>query len=141
MVFFNIKDNSSGIRHAWFSVRRQLFNLPATYFVDKLNREGLDCEAVKTSSTKDVVCHVCGFSMAVSRLKSGWTIQACSAVNFEKRMRSDSFKKWAETLPDTHRPNTPDTTEAPNLQLKEQREVPVLKASNLPIRLFNNILS
>ncbi len=139
MVFFNIKDNFAGVRHRLLGVKKVLFKQPNTFYLDRLNRLGVNCKPVTTSADKDVVCHICGYSMANMALPGGWSLQACSAVNMERTATSSTFKKWAETLCDCNHPHPKE--EAQTYLKGERPALPVLTASNLPITLLDNILS
>lgn len=140
MVFFNIKDNFLGVRHRLLGVKRTMLKQPATIYMERLNHLGFNCKPVTTNAAKNVVCHICGYSMASMTLGNGWSIQACSAVNIEKTAKRPAFKKWAETLSSCQHQQFPEN--APQkFQKGERPNLPVLTASNLPIRLLNNILS
>jgi hypothetical protein len=108
-VAFNIRESYWGLEHLRLRLWRQLFKIPADYFISKYTTEKNPPETGDSLAEPQSAlfriprepegygtCERCGFVLVEANI-DGWQIQMCSALP-PVHLDSPKFRQWLATL-------------------------------------------
>lgn len=105
-MVFSLSESLRGLIHLQLKARRQIFNLPATAFLKRYEKNNIPTTPALDLNGLPAVCDVCGYSLVKITMENQWQLEMCSAlppINIAKT----EFKNWSHKLVTTKLPKSP----------------------------------